>query len=70
MVLSHPNTVKQHDHIEAQLYVLNKDEGGCAVPVVDYTITHIYSKTWDTAVNIRIPNLDEREMIMPGEDGR
>ncbi len=70
MVVVTPGTLKQHDHVEAQLYVLNKDEGGVAVPIVDYTVTRIYSKTWDCSANVRIANLNEREMIMPGEDGK
>lgn len=69
MVIAKPGTVTQHDFFEAQLYLLTKDEGGTEAPLTDYTIAHLYSKTYDTVVNVRLPNLDEREMIMPGEDG-
>lgn len=69
MVVAKPGTIRQHDHVEAQLYLLTKEEGGDVQPIVDYGISHIYSKTWDTNVSIKMPNVDEREMIMPGEDG-
>lgn len=69
MVIAKPGSVSQHDFFEAQLYLLTKDEGGTDAPVTDYSISHLFSKTYDTVSHIRLPNLDEREMIMPGEDG-
>lgn len=70
MVVAAPGSVKQHDHFEAQVYILTKEESGAGIPIVHYTPTHVYSKTWDVPVSLRIPNKEEREMIMPGEDGK
>lgn len=70
MVIAKPGTASQHDFFEAQVYLLTKDEGGTENPLTDYGLAHLYSKTYDTVVHVRLPNLDEREMIMPGEDGQ
>lgn len=70
MIIAQPGSIKQHDHFEAQVYILTKEESGAGSPIVHYTTTHIYSKTWDCPISLRIPNKEEREMIMPGEDGR
>lgn len=69
MVVGAPGTLSMHDHVMAQFYLLKKEEGGDATPLVDYNVSHIYSKTWDVHCTINLPNLEEREMIMPGEDG-
>lgn len=70
MAIIKPGSLKQHDHVMAQLYLLTKEEGGDIQPIVNYSVAHIFSRTWDTHCTINLPNLSERDMIMPGEDGQ
>jgi len=65
MVLGKPGTLKAHDNVEAQVYVLTKDEGGRAKPFTTYIQMQAFSKTWDCAAQVLIPGKD---MVMPGED--
>lgn len=65
MVMAKPGTVKAEDHIEAQVYILNKEEGGRAKPFTSYFQLQMFSKTWDCAAQV---TLEGKEMVMPGED--
>lgn len=65
MVMCKPGTVKANDHVEAQVYVLSKEEGGRTKPFTSYFQLQMYSRTWDCAAQVTIPNKD---MVMPGED--
>lgn len=65
MVMCKPGTIKPNDHIEAQVYVLSKEEGGRTKPFTSYAQLQMFSKTWDCASYVIIPN---KEMVMPGED--
>lgn len=65
MVMCKPGTVKAHDQVEAQVYILSKDEGGRSKPFMNYIQLQMFSRTWDCAAQVIIP---EKEMIMPGED--
>lgn len=57
-----------HDHYEAQVYLLSKEEGGRSKPYLTWGQAHVYSKTWDIAS--RVTEIGGgKEMIMPGEDG-
>ncbi|XP_071444276.1 elongation factor Tu, mitochondrial [Hetaerina americana] len=67
MIMVKPGTAKAHDHLETQVYILNKDEGGRAKPFLSYAQMQMFSKTWDCAAQILIP---EKEMLMPGEDAK
>jgi len=67
MVMAKPGTVKAHDHIETQVYILTKDEGGRAKPFTSYSQMMMFSRTWDCAAQVTIP---DKEMIMPGEDAK
>jgi len=67
MVLCKPGTMKPHDHIEAQCYVLSKEEGGRSRPFTNLVQLQMFSKTWDCAVQVLIQGKD---MIMPGEDAK
>jgi len=49
------------------VYILNKEEGGRAKPFTSYIQLQMFSKTWDVAVQIIIP---DKEMVMPGEDAK
>lgn len=50
-----------------QIYLLTKDEGGRTKPVVPFMHLQMFSRTWDCAVQVNIP---DKEMIMPGEDAK
>ncbi|XP_067133270.1 elongation factor Tu-like [Centruroides vittatus] len=65
MILSKPGTCTSCNHCEAQIYVLNKDEGGQENPILPYSKPHMYSRTWDCTTGIY---LRDKEMVMPGED--
>ena len=65
MVMCKPGTMKAHDHVEAQVYILNKEEGGRHKPFMSFINLQMFSKTWDCSAQVSIPN---KEMVMPGED--
>jgi len=67
MVMCKPGSVKAQDNVEAQVYILNKEEGGRAKPFTSYIQLQMFSKTWDVAVQIVTP---DKEMVMPGEDAK
>ncbi|XP_050305114.1 elongation factor Tu, mitochondrial-like [Anthonomus grandis grandis] len=67
MVMAKPGTVKSYDHIETQVYVLSKEEGGRAKPFTSYIQLQMFCRTWDCAAQVVVP---DKEMIMPGEDSR
>ncbi|XP_057655245.1 elongation factor Tu, mitochondrial [Diorhabda carinulata] len=67
MILAKPGTVKSHDHIEAQVYVLSKDEGGRTKPFTSFIQLQMFCRTWDCAAQVVVP---DKEMVMPGEDSR
>jgi len=66
MIVAKKNTCKQHDHVDAQVYMLTKDEGGDSKPMTDGKQVLLYSQTWDCATYIGLP--DGKDMVMPGED--
>jgi elongation factor Tu len=65
MVMAKPGSVKANDQIEAQVYILSKEEGGRAKPFTSFIQLQMFSRTWDCAAQVVIPN---KEMVMPGED--
>jgi elongation factor Tu len=67
MVLYKPGTMKAHDQVEAQIYVLSKEEGGRYKPFTSYIQMQMFSQSWDCAVQVVIPGKD---MVMPGEDAK
>lgn len=60
-----PGTVKANDNFEAQVYVLSKEEGGRSKPFTSFFQLQMFSRTWDCAAQVIMPN---KEMVMPGED--
>ncbi|KAI5717991.1 hypothetical protein M8J77_014605 [Diaphorina citri] len=68
LIMAKPGTVKMHDHVEAQIYLLTKEEGGRTRPYTPWGQAHVYSKTWDVAA--RIIDMGGKDMFMPGEDGK
>ncbi|XP_014259026.1 uncharacterized protein LOC106672255 [Cimex lectularius] len=67
MIMCKPGAMTAQDHIESQVYLLNKDEGGRNKPLVPYTQVQMFSRTWDCAVQVTVP---DKEMVMPGEDAK
>lgn len=67
MIMCKPGTMKAYDHIEAQVYILNKEEGGRGKPFTSFVQMQMFSKTWDCAVQVTTPG---KEMVMPGEDSQ
>merc|ERR1712062_23181 len=66
MCVSKKGQVQQKDNIEAQIYMLTKDEGGAATPLTAGKQVLCYSQTWDCASYISLP--EGKEILMPGED--
>lgn len=67
MILAKPGTVKSQDHVEAQVYILSKEEGGRSKPFTSFIQLQMFSKTWDCAAQVIVP---DKEMVMPGEDSK
>lgn len=67
MCIIKPGSTKQHEHVQAQVYIMTKDEGGMAQPVTHERKLTMFSKTWDAPVFIELAQ--GKEMLMPGEDG-
>jgi elongation factor Tu len=66
MVLSKPNTAKPHTKFAAEVYVLNKDEGGRHTPFFKGYRPQFYFRTTDVTGNIELP--EGMEMVMPGDN--
>ncbi|KAK6638452.1 hypothetical protein RUM44_008881 [Polyplax serrata] len=67
MILAKPGTVKLQDNIEAQVYLLTKEEGGRTKPIVNHMQLQMFSRTWNMPVHV---DLMDKQLLMPGEDGR
>merc|ERR1711936_1259792 len=66
MLVAKKNSIKQYDNVDAQVYLLTKDEGGSTAPLTDGKQVLLYSQTWDCATFVTLP--DGKDMAMPGED--
>lgn len=66
MVMCKPGSLDLHNHVEAQVYILGKDEGGRHKPFTSNFSPQMYSYTWDVAAKIQL--IGGKEMVMPGED--
>jgi elongation factor Tu len=65
-VLAKPGTITPHTEFEAQVYVLNKDEGGRHTPFFKGYKPQFYIRTTDVTGAVTLP--DGVEMVMPGDD--
>ncbi|XP_029636379.1 elongation factor Tu [Octopus sinensis] len=65
MFLAQPNTFKQYDMFEAQIYVLTPAEGGRNKPISHKYIQLLYSATWNISCCVYLP--DNTPLIMPGD---
>lgn len=66
MVMCKPGSIKPHQKVKAQVYVLSKEEGGRHKPFVTNFMPVMFSLTWDMACRVTLPT--DKEMVMPGED--
>ena len=66
MVLAKPNSLKPHTKFEAEVYVLNKDEGGRHTPFFKGYRPQFYFRTTDVTGNVELPA--GTEMVMPGDN--
>jgi elongation factor Tu len=65
MVMGKPGSLGHHDHVEAQVYCLKKEEGGRSKPTLSTYNSVMYSRTFDCATQMVFTNKD---LMMPGED--
>ncbi|EGH0219921.1 elongation factor Tu [Campylobacter jejuni] len=68
MVLSKPKSITPHTDFEAEVYILNKDEGGRHTPFFNNYRPQFYVRTTDVTGSIKLA--DGVEMVMPGENVR
>ena len=65
-VLCKPGSVKGHKKFKAQVYVLNKDEGGRHKPFFSNYRPQFFFRTTDVTGTITLPS--GTEMVMPGDN--
>jgi elongation factor Tu len=65
-VLAKPGSITPHTKFEAQVYVLNKEEGGRHKPFFDGYRPQFYFRTTDVTGSVTLP--DGTEMCMPGDN--
>ncbi|MDR2347548.1 MAG: elongation factor Tu, partial [Bifidobacteriaceae bacterium] len=65
-VVAKPGTITPHTVFEAQVYVLNKDEGGRHNPFYSNYRPQFYFRTTDVTGVITLP--EGTEMVMPGDN--
>lgn len=66
MVMCKPGSVKPHQKVKAQVYILSKEEGGRHKPFVTNFMPVMFSLTWDMVCRVALP--PGKDMVMPGED--
>lgn len=66
MIMSKPGVIKMYDHLETQVYLLSKEEGGRKKPMASFIQLQMFSKTWDVPAQCTIGG--GKDMAMPGED--
>jgi len=65
-VLAKPGSITPHTNFTAQVYVLNKDEGGRHTPFFSNYRPQFYFRTTDITGSIGLP--EGVEMVMPGDN--
>ena len=65
-VLCKPGSVSPHTKFTAEVYILNKEEGGRHTPFFSNYRPQFYFRTTDVTGSIKLP--DGVEMIMPGDN--
>ncbi|MFH1533454.1 MAG: elongation factor Tu [Nitrospirota bacterium] len=64
-VLAKPGTITPHTKFEAEVYILNKDEGGRHTPFFKGYKPQFYIRTTDVTGSVELPA--DVEMVMPGD---
>ena len=65
-VLAEPGSITPHTRFKAEVYVLDKDEGGRSNPFFEGYRPQFYFRTTDVTGNIHLP--EGVEMVMPGDN--
>ena len=65
-VLAKPGSILPHTEIEAQVYILTKEEGGRHTPFFNGYRPQFYFRTTDVTGVIELPK--DKEMVMPGDN--
>jgi elongation factor Tu len=65
-VIAAPGSIKPHTKAKAQIYVLNKDEGGRHTPFFKGYRPQFFFGTADVTGNVNLP--EGVEMVMPGDN--
>jgi elongation factor Tu len=65
-VLCKPKSVTPHTKFEAEVYILNKDEGGRHTPFFANYRPQFYFRTTDVTGTVELPS--GTEMVMPGDN--
>jgi len=65
-VLCAPGSIKPHTKFEAEIYILNKDEGGRHTPFFQGYRPQFYFRTTDVTGACELP--EGTEMVMPGDN--
>jgi elongation factor Tu len=65
-VLAKPGTITPHTKFKAEVYVLNKDEGGRHTPFFNNYRPQFYIRTTDVTGSMHLP--EGVEMVMPGDN--
>ena len=65
-VLAKPGSITPHKKFKAEVYVLNKDEGGRHTPFFNKYRPQFYFRTTDVTGTIELPS--GTEMVMPGDN--
>ena len=65
-VLCRPGSVTPHTRFEAEVYILNKDEGGRHTPFFGNYRPQFYFRTTDVTGTVQLP--EGTEMVMPGDN--
>ncbi len=66
MVIAEPGSVTPHTKFTAEVYILEKDEGGRHTPFFDGYRPQFYMRTTDVTGEVTLP--DDVEMVMPGDN--
>lgn len=65
-VLAKPKSITPHTDFRAEVYVLNKDEGGRHSPIFTGYRPQFYFRTTDVTGKVNLPK--DVDMIMPGDN--
>ena len=66
MVIAKPGTIKPHTKFKAEVYILEKEEGGRHTPFFNGYRPQFYFRTTDVTGSVTLP--EGVEMVMPGDN--